>query len=108
MKLDVPKMVMEVMQAAGRLLRTMDDYGVVAILDRKITEEYNKRKSYASILVNNLPFTQVCYTPGTVNKFLSQFKIMDKADEKKKVEDEKTREEQPCFAGNAERNSPPC
>jgi len=107
MKMDVPKMVMEVLQAAGRLLRTMDDYGVVAILDRKITEEYSKRKSYASILVNNLPFTQVCFTPGTVNKFLRQFKIMDRAEEKKRVEGEKEREE-PCFAESVGRNSPPC
>lgn len=77
MKLDVPRMVMEVVQAAGRLLRTMKDYGVVAILDRKITDEFQSRKSYAAILVRTLPFTQFCTTPGTVQKFLAQFRVMD-------------------------------
>lgn len=79
LELDVSKMVMETKQAAGRLLRTMKDYGVVAILDRKITNEWKSTKrTYAKILVNDLPFTQVTYDLNFVSKFLQQFQVADK------------------------------
>jgi ATP-dependent DNA helicase DinG len=80
MKLDVPHMIMDVKQAAGRLLRNMDDYGVVALLDRKITDEWKaKKRSYASMLVRDLPFTQVTSSHDYMNRFLRQFKMKDKA-----------------------------
>jgi ATP-dependent DNA helicase DinG len=80
MQLDVPNMIMDVKQAAGRLLRNMDDYGVVALLDRKITEEWKSRKStYAKMLVRDLPFTQVTSSHDFTNRFLRQFKMKDEA-----------------------------
>jgi ATP-dependent DNA helicase DinG len=84
MELDVTQMVMETKQAAGRLLRTMNDYGVVAILDRKISEEWKTaRNSYAKILVHDLPFTQVTSDLAFVSKFLQQFQMKDRGDAKK-------------------------
>lgn len=86
-ELDVSKMVMETKQAAGRLMRTMKDYGVVAILDRKITNEWKSTKrTYAKILVNDLPFTQVTYDLNFVSKFLQQFQVADKGAAKKERE----------------------
>ena len=79
MALDVPHMIMDVKQAAGRLLRNMDDYGVVALLDRKVTEEWSGRKTtYAKMLVRDLPFTQVTSSHDFTNRFLRQFKMKDK------------------------------
>jgi Rad3-related DNA helicase len=79
MELDVTQMVMETKQAAGRLIRTMKDYGVVAILDRKITDEWKTaRNTYAKILVHDLPFTQVTSDLAFVTKFLRQFQMKDR------------------------------
>jgi len=79
MELDVTQMVMETKQAAGRLIRTMKDYGVVAILDRKISDEWKTaRNSYAKILVHDLPFTQVTSDLAFVTKFLQQFQMKDR------------------------------
>lgn len=73
MKLDVPHMIMDVKQGVGRLIRTMGDYGVAAILDNKIGTGVNQRRSYANILVNSLPFTTIVKKRELVKQFLDHF-----------------------------------
>jgi ATP-dependent DNA helicase DinG len=46
-----PFMVRELQQGAGRLIRTMTDRGVIAILDRRLTT-----KPYGGKVLNSLPF----------------------------------------------------
>lgn len=72
-KLDIPAMITDVKQGTGRLIRTKLDFGVAAILDRKVTDQANKRGSYASLLINSLPFTRITANLGDVKKFLRQF-----------------------------------
>lgn len=74
-ELDVPLMILDVKQAVGRLLRTMSDYGVISILDRKISDEWNKRGSYAHALIQSLPFEARMITKSKQDlvKFLRNF-----------------------------------
>jgi ATP-dependent DNA helicase DinG len=50
MDISLPRAALLLAQGTGRLIRTMDDRGVVAILDSRIT-----RKRYGSLLLNSLP-----------------------------------------------------
>jgi ATP-dependent DNA helicase DinG len=72
-KLDIPAMITDVKQGTGRLIRTKLDYGVAAILDRKVSNDANKPGSYAALLINSLPFTLITANIGDVKKFLRQF-----------------------------------
>lgn len=72
-KLDIPAMITDVKQGTGRLIRTKMDYGVAAILDRKVSNQANKPGSYAAMLINSLPFTLITANLGDVKKFLRQF-----------------------------------
>jgi ATP-dependent DNA helicase DinG len=57
-KLSVPAMIMDVQQGLGRLIRTMDDFGVAAILDNRVTPgSKNFKRGYANTLLQALPFT---------------------------------------------------
>ena len=72
--LDVPRMVMDVKQAAGRLIRTMNDYGVVAILDRTLSNGMFTGNKYPRRLGKSLPFTSVVRKLKEVERFLLRFK----------------------------------
>jgi len=82
-KLDVPAMITDVKQGTGRLIRTNMDYGVAAILDRKVSNQANKPGSYASLLINSLPFTLITASLSDVNRFLRQFEQAEKQRKKK-------------------------
>jgi ATP-dependent DNA helicase DinG len=49
----LPEMIKDVQQAAGRLIRTSNDVGIVAILDNRI-----HTKSYGETVIRSLPFSQ--------------------------------------------------
>lgn len=53
--IDVPDMVMNVLQIFGRLIRTATDYGVFALLDRKFTRDWFSPSTYSNKLYNLLP-----------------------------------------------------
>lgn len=74
-ELIVPNMILGVKQAAGRLLRSMTDFGVVAILDRRITLGCVKPGKYAYTLLRSLPFPQnsVIKSRTVLVKFLRNF-----------------------------------
>lgn len=72
--LDVPKMVSDVRQAAGRLIRTMNDYGVVAILDRTLANGAYTGNKYPRQLGRSLPFTRVVRSIKEVRQFLLRFR----------------------------------
>ncbi len=72
--LDVPRMIMDVKQAAGRLIRTMGDYGVVAILDRSLSGNMHTGNKYPRKLGKSLPFTNVVRSLKEVERFLLRFK----------------------------------
>lgn len=56
MQLSFPAMVMDVQQGLGRLIRTMDDFGIAAILDTRAVPGAPHSKRYANKLINALPF----------------------------------------------------
>lgn len=76
-KLDVPAMITDIKQGTGRLIRTQLDYGVVAILDRKVSNNANKPRSYAALLINSLPYTMITANLGDVKAFLRHFRQKD-------------------------------
>ena len=51
-KVTVPAMIKDVQQGTGRLIRTMSDIGIVAILDPRI-----HTKNYGKLVLNSIPFT---------------------------------------------------
>ena len=83
--LDVPVMVQEMKQAAGRLIRNSAVQGVVAILDRRAHDKYRKDlnvakryggklppghvKSYGTVLCENLPFRRFTSDPEQARAF---------------------------------------
>ncbi len=50
MQVSLPRAALLLAQGTGRLIRSIDDRGVVAILDSRITT-----KRYGSILLNSMP-----------------------------------------------------
>jgi ATP-dependent DNA helicase DinG len=68
--LDVPAMIMDMKQGTGRLLRTMKDYGVVAILDSKIGKDMRNPRAYANALINSLPYTIIVDKIELVSQFM--------------------------------------
>ena len=50
MQVSLPRAALMLAQGTGRLIRSMDDRGVVAILDTRIVT-----KRYGSILLNSMP-----------------------------------------------------
>jgi ATP-dependent DNA helicase DinG len=56
MELSIPEAVMKFKQGFGRLMRSSTDYGVVVVLDSRLT-----RKSYGKYFLNSLPKTRRCF-----------------------------------------------
>lgn len=52
---DVPDMIMNVLQVFGRLIRTDKDYGVFALLDRKFNRDWFSPSTYSNKLYYSLP-----------------------------------------------------
>ena len=61
----VPAAALSLKQGFGRLIRTRQDRGVVAILDSRI-----RRKGYGKVFLRSLPPARVCDTLGEVQEFL--------------------------------------
>jgi len=73
-KLSVPAMVMDVQQGLGRLIRTMDDFGVAAILDNRVTPgSKNFKRGYANTLLQTLPFTVQVRSLDLVRQAMEMF-----------------------------------
>ena len=61
----VPAAALSLKQGFGRLIRTTQDHGVVAILDSRI-----RRKGYGKVFLRSLPPARVCDTLEEVQEFL--------------------------------------
>jgi ATP-dependent DNA helicase DinG len=61
----VPAAALSLKQGFGRLIRTTQDRGVVAILDSRI-----HRKGYGKVFLRSLPPTRICDTLDEVQQFL--------------------------------------
>ncbi len=61
----VPAAALSLKQGFGRLIRTTQDRGVVAILDSRI-----RRKGYGKVFLRSLPRARVCDTLDDVREFL--------------------------------------
>ena len=68
-ELDIPEMIGDMKQGLGRLIRTSMDYGVAAILDRKVTDQGNRPGTYANQLIQALPFTKITMSQRDVIHF---------------------------------------
>lgn len=69
-KLTVPSMILTILQGYGRLIRTVDDWGVVAILDSRL---YGKNeKNYGSVIAKALPEAPVTTTLDDAVEFLNR------------------------------------
>ncbi len=66
MKYLVPSAALTLKQGFGRLIRTRDDRGIVAILDRRLTT-----KGYGKVFLRSLPDAQRCQTFDEVQAFWS-------------------------------------
>jgi ATP-dependent DNA helicase DinG len=64
-KLSMPVMTLPLVQAVGRLLRTKDDRGVLAILDPRLTS-----KPYGATILNSLPPAHVTTDPREAAAFM--------------------------------------
>jgi ATP-dependent DNA helicase DinG len=60
----VPSAALALKQGFGRLIRTAQDRGIVAILDRRISE-----KGYGRVLLKSLPDAARCYSQMEVHAF---------------------------------------
>lgn len=96
----VPRMMVDLQQAAGRLLRSVTDKGVVAILDSRIWTGARKEwkptdipqkhpwSGYGKEIVDLLPF-KYTYRLELIEQFFNDFVLpFDKEVEKKEVEEE--------------------
>lgn len=66
-ELAIPAMIIKMNQGFGRLIRTMDDYGTVAILDGRMAPENGK--SYRTRILRSLPKAPVITSPEQVVAF---------------------------------------
>jgi ATP-dependent DNA helicase DinG len=64
-QLSMPMMTLPLIQAAGRLLRTVTDRGVIAILDPRLTS-----KGYGVTILNSLPPARATTNPREVAAFM--------------------------------------
>ncbi len=58
----LPEMLLKAKQGAGRPFRSHSDKGVVSILDSRV-------QKYLSVIIGNLPFTNITFKLGDVKKF---------------------------------------
>lgn len=66
--LALPAAILQVRQGFGRLIRSVDDRGVVAILDRRLVAS-----SYGSAVVASLPEMDIVNDIGDVRRFFKRF-----------------------------------
>lgn len=64
-RLMIPLMILDLMQAFGRLIRHADDYGVVAILDSRLSS-----KRYGTQIIKALPRAKLTTDPEEAASFL--------------------------------------
>ena len=67
-EIDLPRAATELAQGAGRLIRTGDDMGVVAVLDRRLATT----RSYRSDLLEAMPPMARTSDPAEVVAFLER------------------------------------
>lgn len=72
-ELAVPAMILDMKQAAGRLMRTTTDFGVVAVLDAVLAKKGSQPYTYAGKLLKDLPFTRVTTNRDAATKFLRTY-----------------------------------
>jgi ATP-dependent DNA helicase DinG len=60
----LPRAIFMLKQGFGRLIRSKDDYGVVAILDSRITG-----KTYGKLFIKSLPEAGITSKPGDIDSF---------------------------------------
>jgi ATP-dependent DNA helicase DinG len=77
MEYQLPEAVLSLRQGVGRLLRRGDDYGVVALLDRRVST-----RGYGELFRNNLPRARWTDDRAEVAAFFRRFR-----GEGKKVEE---------------------
>lgn len=65
----LPEAVLALRQGVGRLLRRGDDYGVVALLDRRVLS-----RPYGAVFRGNLPAMSWTRDPGAVREFFQRFR----------------------------------
>lgn len=66
--LRVPRMITDLKQGTGRLIRTMDDYGVIAILDSRLrTAQYGRR-----LVLPSLPPAPLTHRDFMVSEFFEE------------------------------------
>jgi ATP-dependent DNA helicase DinG len=68
MEFQVPQAVIALKQGVGRLIRDVNDYGVVMIGDPRL-----KQKAYGRIFLNSLPAMPVTSDIGTVEQFFKKY-----------------------------------
>jgi ATP-dependent DNA helicase DinG len=66
----LPRAIFMLKQGFGRLIRSKEDYGVVAILDSRVA-----RSSYGKLFINALPETEITHDMKDVEKFFIAKKI---------------------------------
>ncbi len=69
----LPRAAMLLKQGFGRLLRTEDDHGVVAVLDRRIVT-----RRYGAYLLGALPDVPRITTAGEIREFLAASRVRDR------------------------------
>jgi ATP-dependent DNA helicase DinG len=69
----VPTMALKLYQAFGRLIRTVDDRGVVAILDSRLFGK--TAKGYAPVVVKGLPNAPILTDLGETTEFLEGLEL---------------------------------
>lgn len=83
----IPQAVIALKQGVGRLIRDVNDYGVVMIGDPRI-----KQKSYGRIFLNSLPTMPVTSDVNDVASFYRHVSSMDVADDLSNMSSDKSSE----------------
>ena len=78
-KLSVPRASMMLRQAFGRLIRSEEDKGVVAVLDNRLIE-----KSYGKYLLSNLPGVPRVITMERLKEQIEEYGLFEKPAEPQK------------------------
>jgi hypothetical protein len=71
--LALPSAILLLKQGFGRLIRSVDDYGVVAILDTRIINN-----SYGKVIVSSLPEIDIVHSSEDVKRFFDSIPVSSK------------------------------
>ncbi len=71
MKYSVPRAIIAFKQGFGRLIRTVNDRGVVVLLDRRVSTKF-----YGKFFINSLPPVQRSYNLEDVRRFLDKEELV--------------------------------